>query len=1049
MDKKRIMQNKTEVELENDKLKKKLKILVDKFKDENGWSKYEEHIQTSFTIKLLELLGWNSSDWMINSPQDVKTGKKPDIVLKSPASKLLVIESKDAHKKDMLDGAYQNKTFVEQLLKYCSGEGVAWGVLTNFVEWRLYSVHPTGRLYNNKKYAFYDLLWPNASRENYVDLLSDDGLNFLAKLSKESLFFNQGRIDRATIYYPVQQDLAVEKIKRQFFEKIKGWRSSLRKDLLKNYPRIEKDKAGEIDLLAQRILDRLIFMDICHDKNVIGEDIIGQIKESKLFKYEELKIKFKQMDEKFNTELFTFKDYRQIKEEDIKINDGVILPIITDLIDIDFSKLSVHIIGEVYENYLGELAKSRITDEKKISDKQKQKRKSQGIYYTPDYIVDYIVKNTVGELLAKVKTTAEIEKIRVLDPACGSGSFLIRAFDEFYNTYRRIYKVNIGQTMSDEFDIKRKILQNNIFGVDLDAKAVEITKLNLMIKTLEGVKPEDLKGKHLLPNLNLNIRCGNSLIGGEKLSDGKLDLYNYQKEIGELIELKNQFHKENDNEKKKELLQKIDAKEEFINGKLNEGLKQYFKNLDKVDPFNYTVAFCEIFKDGGFDAVIGNPPYVKEYENRKIFEEAKVVMPQYYMGKMDIWYFFASKATDLLKDGGYHSFIAQNNWITSYGAKKLREKILSDSKIISFFDFNDYKVFADAGIQTMIYVVQKKRISKSYDVNYSKVTQKDLDIQALRNALSGVKVEGVFNFSASISPKKTEESINFVNSDADKILNKIKIKANFRLLEDEVAQGIIGGPDKAFLYDLNLNFTNSEKLFLHKHYTNAGKYYLGSIDNLISYLTKSNIKNIDKDNYSNFYSNLLKFKKQLENRRENKSGQIKFFHLHWPRDEKFFRKGKKVACPTRTFKPAFYYTEDEYYASRALNIIVSDRIDLKYLTAILNSNLVYFWLKNKGKMLGDMLQIDKGFLLNIPIYAPNLNDDKEKKIYNNIFDLVDEMLKLNKTSESREKNKTRIEAVDYEIDQLVYKLYGLNEEEIKIVEDHHLSRGAGLRMTGK
>jgi len=1033
------------------KLKKGLVSLVQKFKEEDGFSKSEEHVQTSFTVKLLELLGWDSSSWNINQGQDVKTGKKPDIVLKSSTSKLLVIESKDAHKKDMLDGSYQPKTFIEQLLKYCSGEGVAWGVLTNFVEWRLYSFYQ-GRLYKDRKYAFYDLLWPNANKEDYIDLLSEDGLSFLLKLSRSFLLQTQGRIDQDTIYYPVQQDLGVEKIKKEFFEKIKVWRSSLRKYLLKNYPRIEAD---DLDLLAQKILDRLIFMDICHDKNVIGEDIIGQVKESKLSKYQELKLKFKQMDDKFNTELFSFKEYNQINEEDIKINDEVILPIITDLIEIDFSKLSVHIIGEVYENYLGELAKSRTTDEKKISDKQKQKRKSQGIYYTPDYIVDYIVKNTVGELLAKAKTTSEIEKIRVLDPACGSGSFLIRVFDEFLNAYRRVMKVPEGQTMWDEFIIRKKILQNNIFGVDLDAKAVEITKLNLMIKALDRIKPQDLKGNHLLPNLNLNIRCGNSLIGGEKLQEKEqgLNLFdNYKTEIDKLADLKISFYKESDDQKKKDLLAEIGKLEEVINKNINKGLEKYFSNLEKVNPFNYTVAFCEIFKDGGFDAVIGNPPYVKEYENRKIFEEAKQVLPQYYMGKMDIWYLFACKSIDLLKNGGYHSFIAQNNWITSFGAKKLREKILSDSRIISFVDFNAFKVFPEAGIQTMIYVVRKENPSRIYNVNYLRVIDKSISKDELKDTLNNKSEYGVEKYVAAVSPIKKEDTINFTNKEMSSVINSILNKSNLVLTEKEVAQGIVAPQE--YVLDSHLSkikdksikpgdgifilkdkefqamkLAEDERQIFKPFYTTGELFRFGSNTQnkyWIIYTDKNIRKNIKK--FPNIKNHLEKFAKVI-------TSDFGPYGLHRARDEKFFKDGERMFSARKTHKPNFTYVNHPCYVSQTFFVIKPQGdINIKYLTAILNSQLSNFWFKNKGKRQGELLQIDKEPLLNFPIYQPDLSDKDDKMLHDKIVTLVDEMLKLNKTPESRDKNKTKIEAVDYEIDKIVYKLYCLTEEEIKIVD---------------
>jgi type I restriction-modification system DNA methylase subunit len=218
------------------------------------------------------------------------------------------------------------------------------------------------------------------------------------------------------------------------------------------------------------------------------------------------------MDEKFNSELFAHSNC-----DLIDVPDEIIVPIITELTAIDFNRLSVHVIGEVYENYLGELLKQ---NKKTVSLKKTEgleKKKKQGIYYTPENIVDYIINNSLGSILSKCKTEEEILKIKVLDPACGSGSFLIRVFEEFLTHYKRVNKE--GNLF--EFETRKKILQNNIYGVDLDERAIEIAKLNLMIKALEGIKWQDVKGKKLLPNLKLNIRCGNSLISDEMFFDVK------------------------------------------------------------------------------------------------------------------------------------------------------------------------------------------------------------------------------------------------------------------------------------------------------------------------------------------------------------------------------------------------------------------------------------------------------------------------------------------------------------------------------------------------
>ncbi|MFA5188282.1 MAG: N-6 DNA methylase [Patescibacteria group bacterium] len=989
MDKKRIMQNKTDLELDNDKLKKQLQGLVDDFKVDNGWQKSEEGIQTHFTIKLLELLGWvGSKNIQINESQEVKTGNKPDIILKSNSSKLLVIESKEASKKDKLDGAYQNKTFTEQLYGYCEGEGLYWGVLTNFVEWRLYSVAQK-RLYKERKYAFHDLLWDNANKNSYIDLLSDDGLEFLRRLSKAELVAKNGKIDTDTVYYPQQLDLEQDKIKKEFFSKIKNWRAKLKGWISKNYA--SQYNVDEIDLMSQKILDRMIFMDICHDKGVINENHIQAVlSATKRTYYDELKEKFKLMDEKFNTELFAAHEI-----DNIKITNEVIAFIIRELNDIDFSKLSVHIIGEVYENYLGELAKSRTTDAKKINDKQKQKRKSQGIYYTPDYIVDYIVKNTVGELLKNLKTTAEIEKVKVLDPACGSGSFLIRAFDEFYNAYQRVSKE--GGLFA--FELRKKILQKNLFGVDLDAKAVEITKLNLMIKTLEGVKPEDLKGTHLLPNLNLNIRCGNSLIGGEKLQEKEQNLNlleNYKTETDKLAELKRSFYSEINDVRKKDLLAEIRKLEDVINRNLNKGLGKYFTNLDKVNPFNYTVAFCEIFKDGGFDAVIGNPPYINVENLANLDRIFLMTNYETAIKRFDIYISFMEKGLSILGNGGLLSYIIPYSFLNQNYAELLRKKIIENYNLKQIIDLYNIKVFGDAVVKNCIIVIgntikNERTIVKKIDNEIEASHMDTLPQKTFSQKMFGDLPKYMFR-------------IDLDNSKLD-LLTKIE-EVSLNLGEIcYVNWGARTGNIKKYVVNKSINQFCKKMI----NARNIDRYQLNFTNDYIVYKKE--------ELYNPMFEELFESPKIIVRDISGRSRLKVTLDL-----EKYY------AEHTVSLAVPYYFLKN--VKRRGLEITtkqieLSSNYDLRYLVALINSKLINWYFISK---LGGGLHVYPDDVKKLPIYVAN------KEQQNKLVKLIDEMLKLNKTIESREKNKTRIEAVDYEIDKVVYKLYNLTPEEINVVE---------------
>ena len=240
----------------------------------------------------------------------------------------------------------------------------------------------------------------------------------------------------------------------------------------------------------------------------------------------------------------------------------------------EFSVLSVEILGSAYEQFLGKTITIDKAHRAKIEEKP-EVRKAGGVYYTPQYIVEYIVQNTVGKLI-EGKKPKDISGIRIVDPACGSGSFLIGAY-QYLLDYHRDYYTENGKLSKGTKDNpltpdgnlttaeKKRILLNNIYGVDIDVNAVEVTKLSLLLKCMEGETEATIAtqlklfNERILPTLDDNIKSGNSLIDTD-FYDGQLDF-------------------EPQAEK-------------------------------KIKPFNWQKAFPEVFKNGGFDAVIGNPPYV-------------------------------------------------------------------------------------------------------------------------------------------------------------------------------------------------------------------------------------------------------------------------------------------------------------------------------------------------------------------------------------------------------------------------------------------------------
>jgi len=911
--------------------KRQIQNLVEKYERlaEAGKIKSYNEAQTrnEFIEPLFEFLGWDmrnlTTDNEVTTEENV-SGGRVDLAFRLGNIPVFFLEAK-AMKVNLDEWKW-----AEQAINYSWNKSVTWAVLTDFESIKIFNAEIPPK---------------NISQNLFIEIKCQDFINRFDQLwllSKES--FEQKLLDQEAQKWG---KLTLRKqVGEKLFEDLMSWRILLTKDF-KKQNNLTDEELGEG---VQRILDRLIFIRTAEDRKIEPNVLLGISRGGKVNQYKQLIKVFRNFDDGFNSKLFA-PHYC----EEWKASDKVISDVIKGLYETkdgyryDFSVISADVLGGIYEQYLS------FVQVRKGEDKSKSKRKSQGIYYTPKYIVEFIVKETLGEVLKKTKPQ-DIQKIKVLDPACGSGSFLIAAYDKILETLTK-------QTSQASLFTKFYILKENIFGVDLDAQAVEIAQLNLLLKVLSQ--------KAKLPTLQHNLRVGNSLI-----SEGD----------------------------------------------------------PKYKPFNFEIEFKEVLAQGGFDVIIGNPPYIKEYTNRTAFDGLHD--SPYYQGKMDIWTLFACRAIDLLKDGGYFSFIAPNNWLTNAGASIFRDKILSEGQIIKFVDFGDFKVFKDAGIQTMIFVFKKGKPKRSYQTTYAKVADKNVGEDAIKMLLqTNLKAgdRGITKFNATINPKQfAGKNIVFSNQSSSALLDKIEAKKNFELSEKEVGQGIVGDPDKAFIFPNNQNFTKSEKQILFDYYTSVGKFHAGEHRGFIAYLDK-NISNIKE--FPNIKTQLQIYQVQLKNRREVKNDRIKWFHLHWPRDRKFFANGPKIVSAIRTASPCCFYTEAEYYGSRAMNFIKTDRINLKYLTGLLNSRLSHFWLKNKGKQLGDLLQIDKGPLLNIPLLQP---DEKSQE---QIAQLVDKVTELYQDFRNTSKNtdkwhslKAEIEKIEQQIDNEIYKLYGLTDEEIKIIE---------------
>ena len=478
-----------------------------------------------------------------------------------------------------------------------------------------------------------------------------------------------------------------------------------RKILTEAFPRWTDNLTPEIlEEGVQRILDRLVFIRVLEDRGLeqpILKNLINDAKskdDSSRHIFDRLIKKFRELDDIYNSSIFkehtceTWEEY-----------DGAIVKVINLLYgggtqEYDFKIIPADILGGVYESYLSYMAQNpieadisgtsgklfKMEGKKELKEKSRKKRKEQGIYYTPKYIVDYIVTNALGPVLDKCKSINDLQKIKILDPACGSGSFLVAAMNFLIKKYEEFGAKPDGY-------LKIQILQQNIYGVDLDQQAVELARLNLLLNTFDS--------QTKLPNLGGNIKNGNSLISGT-----------------------------------------------------DEELEKYFgKNYRDKNPFNWQEEFSDVFKQGGFDCIIGNPPYVRV---DSLDEEDKRFWKNYFItseGKYDLYYLFIERSIKLLKDSGQLGFIIPNKFCVADSGKKLRIFILESSDIREFFSVSKIDIFKEASNYPVILCLRKGKSADDIIVSFAEHEEEIIKNNFQKNTINkhNLNLRRVFFFAIS------------------------------------------------------------------------------------------------------------------------------------------------------------------------------------------------------------------------------------------------------------------------------------------------------------
>ncbi|MCA6440379.1 MAG: N-6 DNA methylase [Chitinophagaceae bacterium] len=716
--------------------------------------------------------------------------------------------------------------------------------------------------------------------------------------------------------------------------------------------------------------------------------------------------------------------------------------------------------------------------------------KDKGAFYTPKEIVHYMCKESLKaylfaydeqsfanselakltidkviqqqELDSEEKQFAEknafkiidaFEQVKICDPAIGSGAFPMGLLQEIFNAQIYLQELKGFKKGVSDADIKKHIIEESIYGVDIDAGAVDIARLRFWLSlVVDEQEPQPL------PNLDFKIICANTLIPLGEINSLDMDA-KASLAVKELAKIRHDFFNVSSESKLslERQFKKVQTDLLSLRELTTKDNYEFYTKLYEFNPFDFEAAPCSWFdpwwmfgvKDG-FDIVIGNPPYIKEPTNRNAFDGFR--KSKYYQGKMDLWYGFACVMLDnLKKDKGILTFIATNNWVTNAGASKFRNKVVEDAQILQLIDFGNYKIFESADIQTMIMLFKATKNDAEYEFDYRKIidTQVDLDdIVQLFGSVGNGKMK-LLNPTFNREQFK-DKSFLFSEGGIDDILNDIINASNFQLDNRlEIAQGIVAPQDfvnKASLDELggnvklnegifylsdeekdNLNLSSEELNLIKPFYTTSelDRYYGDSGNKFWVIYTDSTFKNpLAMKPYPNLKKHLDRFQKVITS--DNKP-----YGLHRARNEHFFIE-EKIISLRKCAKPTFTYTNFDCYVSQTYFVIKTRRVNQKYLTALLNSKLIAFWLKHKGKMQGFQYQVDKGPLVELPLITT-----EHEKLFASIVDYII-FLKGHSDKKVNDyvSNEHMIQSFEDVINACVYELYfseHMKEKEIDVL----------------
>lgn len=897
-----------------------------------------------------------------------------------------------------------------QLRRYGWSAKIALSILTDFEELSIYDCTARPRASDKA----------SRSRIQYIrfEEYPDRWRELWDVFSREAVW--SGAFDQ---YAAAKRMRGTSEVDIEFLKEIEGWRDSLARNIAIRNKDLSSD---DLNAAVQRTIDRVVFLRMAEDRGLEPYEQLLRLCEKPQIYMRFMRDLCRKADDKYNSGLFHFHKEAGVADAPDQItpklivDDKVLKPILLSLYfahgsPYHFGVLPVEILGTVYERFLGKVIRLTAGHQAKIEDKP-EVRKAGGVYYTPAYIVDYVVKATVG-VRVRGQSPATLaggkgrQPFRVLDMACGSGSFLLGAYQFLLDHSLKWYiahkpashkKAVYADPKTGEWRLtneeRKRILTTHIFGVDLDHQAVEVSKLSLLLKALEGENDATLSAQlklfhgRALPNLSANIKCGNSLIGPDYFT-------------GALI---------------------ADS-----------------ADMARINTFDWDSAFPEAMKAGGFDCIIGNPPYIRMEK----FKELKTYLKSTYAchnERSDLYAYFIERAHKLLGTGGRFGMIVSNKFLRANYGRPLREFLHGAAAVERVVDFAGLPVFQGATVRTIVLLTTRPPSSQDA-VLYSPPLRPDVFL-----TVSGGSVaveDAIAPSTYPVAADALEGAVwSFGRQEATNLLARLdEVSVPLKVYcGGKVCMGVKSGLTDAFVIDADTR----TKILTHnpaaeeiiKPFLNGREVRRYGIEAKGSFLIYTH-HGVEISKYPAVKKHLQPFKAKLERRATRQL----WYELQQPQQRfaEYFEE-PKIIFPDIAVSPRFALDGVGYYCANTAYFIPCRDL---YLLGLLNSRLGSFYFRRtcaglEGKA-ESYLRFFGQYMEGFPVRRLNHERSDDKDAHDSMVKLVDAMTTLcarlaaADAVTQRDAVQRQIDITDADIDRLVYGLYGLTAEDIAIVEAEH------------